>query len=289
MRLVTLTPSPQIAPWIHHFWIFQSPLGLPADDLRVVVPNGRHKLIVPFRNGLTARTPARAQHNREGDAVLIGLWERPTTLSSPAAETVTIGVEFLPHGLRRFFPGIVGELSERIVPVDDALGRAGRELTRRVMDLETPEAAAAVVDAFLVQRLRAAESPGQPVIDAAVRMLVESGFRLQINELERRMGYSRRYLHALFLQNVGLAPKRLCGVMAFEQLYRRFSQDKSAARLRDDALDVYFDQSHFIRSFKRFTGFSPGAFAELDNEFGRIFYKGTSPRASSQTYNPGGA
>ena len=283
MQLVPLTPSPEIAPWIHHFWIFKSPLGLPTGDLRVVVPNGRHKLIVPFRNGLTAQTPARAQFNREGDAVLIGLWERPTTLSSISADTVTIGVEFLPHGLRRFFPGLVGELSERIVPLDDALGRAGRELTRRVMDLETPEAAAAEVDAFLVERVRAAGSSGQHVIDAALRILIESGFRVQINELERRMGYSRRYLHALFLEHIGLAPKRLSGVLLFERLYRRFSQDKSAARLRDDALDVYFDQSHFIRSFKRFTGFSPGAFAELDNEFGRIFYKGTS-----QTYNPDG-
>ena len=52
-------------------------------------------------------------------------------------------------------------------------------------------------------------------------------------------------------------------------------------QFNNDALDVYFDQSHFIRSFRRFTGFSPAAFADLDNEFGRIFYKG-----SSQTYNP---
>jgi hypothetical protein len=43
----------------------------------------------------------------------VGLWERQTTLSCPTADTVTIGVEFLQHGLRRFFPGIVAELSER--------------------------------------------------------------------------------------------------------------------------------------------------------------------------------
>ena len=281
MRLVTLRPSPEIAPWIHHFWIFTSPIGLPTGDLRVVVPNGRHKLIVPFRNGLTAEAQADARHHREGDAVLVGLWERPTTLSSTSVETVTIGVEFLPQGLRRFFPGLVGELTERIVPVDDALGRLGRELTRRVMDLETPDAAAAAVDAFLVERWRASGDAGQHLIDAALRIMGESDFRVSVNELERRMGYSRRHLHALFLENVGLSPKRLAGVMLFERLYRRFSQDKSAARLRDDALDVYFDQSHFIRSFKRFTGFAPGAFADLDNEFGRIFY-----RASSQTYNP---
>lgn len=273
MELTTLTPDPEIAPWIHHFWIFASPLGLPPGDLRVVVPNGRHKLIIPFRNGLTAAAPAREQHHRQGDAVLVGLWEQPTVLSSTPRETITIGVEFLPHGLRRFFPGLVPELTQRIVPLDDALGRAGRDLSRRVMDLPTPQAAAEVVERFLIERLRASTSEGHHIVDAALRLMSEGGFAMKINELERRMGYSRRYLHALFLEHVGLPPKRLAGVLLFERLYRRFSQDRSASRLRDDALDVYFDQSHFIRSFKRFTGFSPGAFADLDNEFGRIFYR----------------
>ena len=53
MQLVTVTPHPEIAPWIHHLWVFRSPLGLPGGDLRVVVPNGRHKLIVQDRHGLT--------------------------------------------------------------------------------------------------------------------------------------------------------------------------------------------------------------------------------------------
>jgi hypothetical protein len=84
MQLRTLTPHPAIAPFIHHFWVFQSAVGLPSGDARVVVPNGRHKLIVPYRNGLTASrfdTFSRGQHHATGDAVVIGLWEEPTIIS----------------------------------------------------------------------------------------------------------------------------------------------------------------------------------------------------------------
>lgn len=283
MQLTTVTPTLEIARWIHHFWIFRSPFGLPGGDLRVVVPNGRHKLIVPWRNGLTATSATHTQTNRDGDAVLIGLWEQPTTLSSEPRDTITIGVEFLPHGLSRFFPGVVSELTECIVPVTDVLGRLGRTLTAEVMNERTPEAAARVVERFLVAQLRRAQTQA-PLVDAALQLMAASDFTMQVNELEARMGYSRRYLHALFLEHVGLSPKRLSNVMLFERLYRRFSKDKSASALRDDALDVYADQSHFIRHFKRFTGFSPGAFAELDNEFGRIFYR--PQPGSSQTSNP---
>jgi AraC-like DNA-binding protein len=273
VQLTTVTPHPEIARWIHHFWVFASPTGLPSSDLRVVVPNGRHKLIVQYRNGLTAAGGGATRDYREGQIVLVGLWEAPSIISSSPTETCTIGVEFVAHGLMRFFDGDLHELSQRIVALDDVLGRAGRELSSRVNSAPTIAAAVDEVQRFLLARCRALAPECPPLVDAAMRLLAESDFRMEVNDLERRMGYSRRYLHALFQRHVGLPPKRLASVLAFERLYRRFSQSKSAALLRDDALDLFYDQSHFIRTFRRFTGFSPGRFADLDNEFGRIFYR----------------
>lgn len=272
MRLTTLAPPPEIRKWIHHFWVFESERGLPESDLRVVVPNGRPKLIVPFRNGLTASASSVLQHHAQSDAVVIGLWEEPSVISSVEAFTVTIGVEFVPHGLSAFFPSAAHEISGKIVSMDDFAGRLGAELKRRVGSAESIAEAVEVVQTFLLERLRASAS-NNAAIDAAVGLLANGGFQMDVAELERRMGYSRRYLHTLFLRHVGIPPKRLLGVVAFEHLYRRFSQNKSAQQLRSDALDLFYDQSHFIRTFRRFTGFSPGKFAELDNEFGRIFYR----------------
>ena len=33
----------------------------------------------------------------------------------------------------------------------------------------------------------------------------------------------------------------------------------------------YYDQSHFIKEFKRFTGFTPQQYTAIVNEFGRAF------------------
>jgi len=144
-------------------------------------------------------------------------------------------------------------------------------LGQRVSSAPNVQEAATLVHEFLRASLRR-EQPGTDVVSAALGMLAVSQYRLEINELERRMGYSRRYLHALFLREVGLAPKRLSSVLTFERLYRRFSQQKSVTQLKHDALELFYDQAHFIRNFRRFTGFAPGRFAELQNEFGRIFY-----------------
>ena len=47
---------------------------------------------------------------------------------------------------------------------------------------------------------------------------------------------------------------------------------KSPTFLRNNLYTYYYDQSHFIKEFKRFTGFTPQKYHEIVNEFGRAFY-----------------
>ncbi|ACA16206.1 transcriptional regulator, AraC family [Methylobacterium sp. 4-46] len=286
MRLTILALPAPIRPWIHQMWIFESPCGLPASDLRVVVPNGRAKLIVPWRNGLTAEGGGRRRCHAEGDAVLIGQWDAPTVISSAPVPTVSIGVEFTPAGLSRFLTLPLGELTQAIEPVGNVLGRSGDRLRRRLAEAASAEEAARVLRAFLVARCLATDRRGPGLADEALRLMAASGYRMDVATLEARTGYSRRHLAAVFRRDVGLAPKRLGSVLAFEQLYRAFSRHGSAERLRDDALDRFCDQSHFIRQFRRFAGIAPGRFAELGNEFGQIFYRAPEGGPASQTSNP---
>lgn len=273
MEILTVTPRPEIAPFIHHFWVFRSPTGLPCADARVVVPNGRAKLVVPWRNGLTATGAGRTSHHREGEALVIGLWEDPSVIASTAEPTDTIGVEFLPHGLHRFFPGPLDALTGAIAPIDAYLGLGGARLARRVMQSETLAEAVDVVQAFLVAQLRGRDAAATTPVDHALRLMAASGYRMDMKELERRIGYSRRHLQTLFREQVGLTPKRLSGVLVFERLYRSFAAHRSPERLQEEALEVFYDQSHFIHAFRRFTGLAPTRYAELDNGFSRLFYQ----------------
>ncbi len=245
------------------------------------MPNGRAKLIVPWRNGLTAKGAGATRPSREGEIVLVGLWDQPSVLSSPAGHTVTIGVEFRPNGLSRFFSASLDTLYQQIVPIEQVLGAEGTRFVRRVGAAETAEEAVGLVQSFLCERLMAAGRTQRTEVDEALRLMARSGFSAEISGIADRLGCSRRHLQALFRRDIGLSPKRLQSVLAFEAIYRKFSQDKDSRLLRDEALDIWFDQPHFIRTFRQFTGHSPGRFADLDNEFGRIFYRGQRDRPLS--------
>ncbi|HWU60718.1 MAG TPA: DUF6597 domain-containing transcriptional factor [Ensifer sp.] len=273
MKLTTIAPHPAIAAFIHHFWVFEAPAGIPTADARIVVPNGRPKLIVPWRNGLDAGNERHGRMTRESEIVFIGVWDEPTTLSSSAAPTTTIGIEFKPSGMARFLRGDMSDIVSSIAPADALLGSTGRALQARLSSAASIEEAVRLTESFLLESFRAEKDRTDTLVDAALHLMRQSRFRLNIEEIADHLGCSRRHLQTVFNQRVGIGPKRLQGIMAFEGLYRTFARDGDISRLNADALDHFYDQPHFIRSFRDYTGYSPTKYAELSNEFGAIFYR----------------
>ncbi len=95
----------------------------------------------------------------------------------------------------------------------------------------------------------------------------------QRKQLEKQTGYSKRYLDMLFQRYVGLSPKTLASVSRFQYFHRLWARNPAPGFYRDEVYKFYYDQAHFIREFKRFSGYTPEQYAITDNEFGRIFYK----------------
>ena len=48
MRLQHIVPHPSLKAYIEKMWLFESSGKMPADDLKLVVPNGNIKLSVAF-------------------------------------------------------------------------------------------------------------------------------------------------------------------------------------------------------------------------------------------------
>lgn len=273
MKLSTIRPHPDIAPFIHHFWVFEAPEGIPIEDARLVVPNGRPKLIVPWRNGLTAGNARHGRSTRESEIVFIGIWDEPTTLSSERQPTTTIGVEFKPAGLVRFIDPPMSDIVSTIAPADALLGRQGAALMSRLSSAENLSEAVWLTHQFLIERFTPDANRTSALVEAAIGMLGTGS--MTIAEVADRLGRSRRHLLSAFNQSIGIGPKRLQGILAFEQLYRTFARDGDLSRLNEEALDHFYDLPHFIKNFRQYTGHTPSRFAELRNEFGAIFYRDT--------------
>ena len=95
---------------------------------------------------------------------------------------------------------------------------------------------------------------------------------LPIEPLARELGWSRRQLERQFLEQIGVSPKNLASVFRFHAAYRRLRLANNR-RYGSIVFDHYYDQSHFLRDFKRFTGLTPSIYAATP-DYGRFYIPG---------------
>jgi AraC-like DNA-binding protein len=274
MRVIFIPPEKPLAPFVAVIWVFESSVGLPSADSRIIVPDGRAKIIVPYRNSLCAAVNQRVMDAREQQVFLVGLQSNPAIIGSTATTTNTIGVELTPKGLYHLFHLSMHEIANRMVSFDELFGAWGARLQTMVGDTEGPQDKIGLLQTALTRLLAANEREYAP-LDRALELLVQTHGMMRVTELAAHMGYTKRYVDRLFQEHLGLSPKLLARILRFQQGYHLWMQQTSPTAYGDNRLgrlqSYYVDQSHFIHEFKRFTGFTPQRYRDLANDFGRAF------------------
>src|SRR5258706_5538425 len=139
MKVSFTQPEKQLSPYVALIWVFESSFEVPLADSRIIVPDGRAKIIVPYRNSLCAAVNTRLLNAQEQQIFLVGIQSNPTTIGSTATDTGTIGVELTPKGLYHFFNLSMHEITNRIVSFEDLFGPQGARLQNMVGDAEDPQ------------------------------------------------------------------------------------------------------------------------------------------------------
>lgn len=95
-------------------------------------------------------------------------------------------------------------------------------------------------------------------IKDSIHRIKEKKGLVSINDLSKEISLSRDSFEKNFRANVGTTPKQYCKIIRFRSLFEE-------AHLQNNLTDLglnggYYDQSHFIRDFKSFTGVLPSDF-----------------------------
>ncbi|MGZ3861403.1 MAG: helix-turn-helix domain-containing protein [Flavisolibacter sp.] len=269
MTLEFISPRQELRPYIHQFWIFKSDKGL-GKGKTLIAPNAKPKLMIPFKNALWTTDPAKTDTCTENNIYFIGIRDVPVLIgSSEAGETGSIGLEFTTAGAYKFFNGPMSLFTNNLLSSAEIFGGSGSALQERMGNLECPQEKVDLVQDFLTNRLLL-QNKGNPIVDFSIDLITGSQGLVEIKEIQRKTGYSKRYLDKLFQHYLGISPKVFATITRFQHFYKKLSfyEDRTWDA---DLLDLYYDQAHFIKEFKRYTGHTPGQFASFKNDFGKYF------------------
>tara|TARA_B110000091_G_scaffold192989_1_gene217754 strand:- start:2026 stop:2403 length:378 start_codon:yes stop_codon:yes gene_type:complete len=109
------------------------------------------------------------------------------------------------------------------------------------------------------------------IVKSTIETIFETNGQFSVNELSKQSNINRRQLTRKFSSTIGLSPKQLSKTIRIQNTLKTLLT-KEFTSLTDLAYEnEYFDQAHFIKDFKEFTGLTPKEFYGNDLKMSMIF------------------
>lgn len=175
-----------------------------------------------------------------------------------------IGAFLFPYSLPLLFGLPANELTNSSVELETLLGIEGCDVKEKITEATNHRDRVDIISAFLFSKLKKQLTDDRG-LQRCVRHIVQQQGNVPLDIISRNMGISHRQMERKFQLAVGMSPKLFSRLIRFSSTLRTF-QDQSVMSLTDLSYRCgYFDQSHFIRDFKFFSGLSPKQYFKLKN------------------------
>jgi len=194
---------------------------------------------------------------------VVELWGqiiRPLTFRSLGKNTM-LGIRFFPHTAFLFIDEVIERLNDKVNDVSLISGKSIYLLHSKLLDTASLNDRIQLFEEFLIDKLLRSEKKIKRIdlVNDVIKELTKEDFFDNINNVASRYGITSRYLQKIFLQHTGLTPKLHSKINRFQNSLVLVAQKNSS--LTSIAYECgYFDQSHFIKEFKSFTGQTPSSF-----------------------------
>ncbi len=253
MKFDTHIPTDQLKPFVRHYILSEN---ANENEYKVFPSTG---LVMGFQYSGQLTALQNNTENKLSSAGITGLADSYKIFRN-TENTWTILVYFTETGFAHFATPPANELfnlslsldnifdKNKVAEVEDKLGMAVGDQQR-----------IKVVEQFLLSQLK--DIQGDKLIIEAVKFIYQSNGTIPIKELNKKLLISQSPFEKRFRKIVGTTPKKFASVIRFNTVLSQLDKTKSLTEICYE--NNFFDQAHFIKDFKQFTGDTPGHFKRL--------------------------
>lgn len=200
------------------------------------------------------------------DGWFMGVWTRRFVVEYPARVGV-VGVHFKPWGISPFVDMPASELRDRWVPVDAVWRRSLDRLRNQIAGIASATGELRVVEEELRSRLAEVPARGLDLVLRTGERLERSNGSVRVGALSNAAGVSGNHLTTQFKAHIGVTPKRVARIYRFAQTILSIDALRPVDWSDIALMAGYFDQAHFAKEFKAFTGHTPMGYLALRRQF----------------------
>lgn len=267
MKLTRYNTIPKLGPYVHSYFLIETGKSENPTDIRSSGgmnnhPQGTVDLMFALSGGFDL-TNYKGSSFQLNEIFIMGQQEGFFNIDF-APNTKLIGIVFYPESFRKLFALAPVDFVNKGEVVTNILDQPYRDLLDKMHDLGRMERIVPLLDFFFASQLAQVDYNFDP-FDELVRNIQKSQMVYSVPDMIELLNVSERTLQRKMKQLIGISPK------SFSKL-NRFKRVLETINKRDelDWQDIlhgyeFFDQAHFIKEFKRYTGATPVEFIKTNN------------------------
>ncbi|MGF1683760.1 helix-turn-helix domain-containing protein [Photobacterium minamisatsumaniensis] len=238
--------NPVLRPYISSCWEVSIPAGV--FDYTAIPDTCQHLVSITIPN------------RSFGHLCLPAMFPLKRQIIGPAK---LFGITFMPGMRKRFIPVEIKQ-HEQIQSWSDLSSRPLNHLEIALNNEPEFQQKVNLVELWVTQQLQCqtiTDSHNQRPFLSALQSIKNALGNNDLNEhWARERGVSSRHLRRLFLKNLDMTPKQYADIVRFQSSIQIIEHQGIDALYQSHC---YYDQSHLIRQFKKFTGLTPRDFKNL--------------------------
>jgi len=175
---------------------------------------------------------------------------------------VLLSVRFKPHGLYRFTSIDLNKTINESISPEEIFGNEIKLLEEKLFCSKSDQEQLALIESFFINRMLKVNIDQDKIFDAIIMEILVSKGDVNILELAKKYNVSKKTLERKFLSKLGIGPKKYSRIV---RIFNALKIPKSDDNFMSIALsNSFYDQAHFIKEVKQFTGMTPKDYFGID-------------------------
>ncbi|RYE50512.1 MAG: AraC family transcriptional regulator [Sphingobacteriales bacterium] len=262
MKFTRISPHEELSELIECYWMMEDDNTVP--NIQKIVPDGFTEII--FNYGSVYQANMNGNWQLQAHNLLAGQINSYFYLQN-TSNTASFAIKLKPAALSQLFGLNMEIYLDKIVDLDTFPHPKLEELSRIFLPFENEETLKNHLNNhFLLLKQNAESNP----LENEIALIFKSNGSVTVGELCEAGGKNERQLQRLFKRWVGLSPKYYSRIIRFNYIFQLVKEGQmgwSELVYRSG----YYDQSHFIRDFKRFTGEDPSTYGFEHSNMANFF------------------
>lgn len=248
-----IEPLPSLATLIDCYWIIESDDSSPR--VEKIIPDGYPEIILHY--GDPYRIKIGLHWEDQAHALLAGQITDHFFLESTGRSGM-VGIKLKPAAVTRLFGVSMDTLTNAVVYIKDFIPEYDYNRLNEIRVMANHDA---IIDALntLFSRMEVESSEQSELVEKAIDLIITSKGMMPIGDIQATIDVNERKLERLFQRYVGLSAKLYARIIRFSTIFqlKRDGRDSWADLVFEAG---FYDQSHFIKNFKEFTGEDPSSY-----------------------------